>query len=137
ASRKPYSRSKVGIRVKTGRVTGGNRGSDMRFQYTVLGDSVNLASRIEGQTKSYGVPSLLGARTAEAVKDKFAIVEIDFVTVKGKTEPEVVYTVLGRKELAQSNEFETVRAAMQRMLTRYRGLDWNGAINAAEACRAG
>jgi len=112
-------------------------GSDMRFQYTVLGDSVNLASRIEGQTKSYGVPILIGARTAEAVKDKFATVEIDFITVKGKSEPEVVYTVLGRKELAASSEFEGVRASMHQLLARYRAQDWRGAIKAAQACRVG
>ncbi len=111
-------------------------GSDMRFQYTVLGDAVNLASRIEGQTKSYGVPILIGARTAEAVKDKFAVVEIDFITVKGKTEPEVVYTVLGRKVVAESSDFESVQASVQQMLTRYRARDWTGAIKAAEACRA-
>jgi adenylate cyclase len=136
ASGKAFIPIKIGIGINTGRVTVGNMGSDMRFQYTVLGDSVNLASRIEGQTKSYGVPILIGARTAEAVKDKFAVVEIDFITVKGKTESEVVYTVLGRKELAQSSEFESVRASMHQMLARYRARDWTGAVKAAQACRA-
>jgi len=137
AADKPFMPIKIGIGINTGHVTVGNMGSDMRFQYTVLGDSVNLASRIEGQTKSYGVPILIGARTAEAVKDKFAIVEIDFITVKGKTEPEIVYTVLGRKELAQSNEFTSVQATVHQMLARYRARDWSGAIQAAQACRAG
>jgi class 3 adenylate cyclase len=67
----------------------GNMGSDLRFDYLVLGDSVNLASRLEGQTKNYRVPIIIGARTAQAVKDKFALLEVDFITVKGKTEPEV------------------------------------------------
>ncbi|MGB8548581.1 MAG: adenylate/guanylate cyclase domain-containing protein, partial [Xanthobacteraceae bacterium] len=135
ASGKPFIPIKIGIGINTGRVTVGNMGSDMRFQYTVLGDSVNLASRIEGQTKSYGVPILIGARTAQAIKDKFAIVEIDFITVKGKTEPEVVYTVLGRKEMAASTEFEGVQASMHQLLARYRAQDWRGAIKAAQACR--
>ena len=137
ASGKPFIPIKIGIGINTGRVTVGNMGSDMRFQYTVLGDSVNLASRIEGQTKSYGVPILIGARTAQAIKDKFAIVEIDFITVKGKTEPEVVYTVLGRKEMAASTEFEGVQASMHQLLARYRAQDWGGAIKAAQACRVG
>jgi adenylate cyclase len=136
SSGKPFIPIKIGIGINTGRVTVGNMGSDMRFQYTVLGDAVNLASRIEGQTKSYGVPILIGARTAEAVKDKFAVVEIDFITVKGKTEPEVVYTMVGRKALAESSDFESVRASVQQMLARYRARDWAGAIKAAEACRA-
>jgi adenylate cyclase len=87
-------------------------------------------------TAAGGVPILIGGRTAEAVKDKFAVVEIDFITVKGKTEPEVVYTVLGRKELAQSTEFESVPASMHQMLARYRARDWTGAVKAAQACRA-
>src|SRR6476469_4086754 len=136
ASGKPFIPIKIGIGINTGRVTVGNMGSDMRFQYTVLGDDVNLASRLEGQTKAYGVPILIGARTAEAVKDKFAVVEIDFITVKGKTEPEVVYTVVGRKAVAESSDFEGVRASVQQMLSRYQARDWTGAITAAQACRA-
>jgi adenylate cyclase len=136
-SGKPFIPIKIGIGINTGRVTVGNMGSDMRFQYTVLGDAVNLASRIEGQTKSYGVPILIGARTAEAVKDKLAVVEIDFITVKGKTEPEVVYTVVGRKDVVASPEFEGVRNSMHQLLARYRAQDWTGAVTAARACRAG
>ncbi len=57
---------KIGIGLNTGRGVVGNMGSDMKFQYTVMGDSVDLASRLEGQTKSYGVRILLGSRTAGA-----------------------------------------------------------------------
>ena len=70
------------------------------------------------------------------VKDGSAVVEIDFITVKGKTEPEVVYTVVGRKAVAESSDFEGVRASVQQMLLRYRARDWTGAITAAQACRA-
>jgi adenylate cyclase len=126
---------KIGIGINTGKCVVGNMGSDLRFQYSVLGDSVNLASRLEGQTKSYDVPILIGTRTAEAVKDRFAILELDCITVKGKTEPEVVYTILGRKEAGLSSTFEAVRASVNHMLASYRARDWTSAIKAAQACR--
>ena len=126
---------RIGIGLNTGRCVVGNMGSDLRFQYSVLGNSVNLASRLEGQTKSYGVPILIGSRTAEAVKDKFAILELDCITVKGKAEPEVVYTVLGRKDVTLSSTFEAVQTSMRHMLASYRARDWTDAIKAAQTCR--
>jgi adenylate cyclase len=119
---------KIGVGLNTGQCVVGNMGSDMRFQYTVLGDSVNLASRLEGQTKSYGVQVLVGARTAQAVKDKFALIELDRVTVKGKSEPETIYSVFGRAEMAESDGFKAVQSAVADMLARYRAQDWDGAM---------
>jgi adenylate cyclase len=125
---------KIGVGLNTGRCVVGNMGSDMRFQYTVLGDSVNLASRLEGQTKSYGVPMLIGSRTAQAIEGKFAVLELDRVTVKGKTEPETVFTVCGRGDVAQSEGFQALQSAFATMLARYRAQDWDGAIAALSAC---
>jgi len=126
---------RIGVGLNTGQCVVGNMGSDLRFQYSVLGDAVNLASRLEGQTKSYGLPIIIGSKTAEATKDKFAALEIDFITVKGKTEPEVVYTIFGRAEVAQSEDFQKVREALARMLKCYRSRDWTGALAALDACR--
>ncbi|MGZ5834688.1 MAG: CHASE2 domain-containing protein [Xanthobacteraceae bacterium] len=126
---------KIGVGLNTGRCVVGNMGSDMRFQYTVLGDCVNLASRLEGQTKSYGVKILIGSRTAQAIEDKFALIELDRVTVKGKTEPETVYAVFGGSDLAQSDEFKSLQAAFASMLARYRAQDWDGATAALNVCR--
>src|SRR6201999_1902785 len=92
----------VGVGLNTGVCVVGNMGSDLRFDYSVLGDSVNLASRLEGQTKEYGFPIIVGSKTAMAVKEKFAILELDFIMVKGKTEPEVIYAIAGRGDVAQS-----------------------------------
>ncbi len=88
----------VGIGLNTGLCTVGNMGSDIKFNYSVLGDSVNLASRLEGQSKEYGFPIIVGSKTALAAKDRFAILELDFIMVKGKTEPEVIYAIAGRED---------------------------------------
>jgi adenylate cyclase len=102
-----------------------------------MGDTVNVASRIEGQTKSYGVSILVGAKTAEAVKDRFAVIELDSIAVKGKTEPEVVHTVLGRADMAASPEFQKIQRAVSDVLALYRAQDWKGALQALAACRGG
>ncbi len=110
---------KVGIGINTGRCTVGNMGSDLRFQYTVMGDTVNLASRLEGQTKAYGISIIIGSRTAAAVAEEFALLEIDSIRVKGKTEPEVIYTVVGRRDIGQAQELRTLQeawAAVARLL---------------------
>jgi adenylate cyclase len=126
---------KIGVGVNTGNCVVGNMGSDTRFNYSVFGDAVNLASRLEGQTKEYGFPILVGATTAQAVKDKFAIFEIDFIMVKGKKEPEVVYALVGREDVAQSEGFQQLRDLVQEMLTCYRSRDWDGALGAIERGR--
>lgn len=126
---------KVGIGLNTGRCVVGNMGSDLRFNYSVLGDAVNLASRLEGQSKTYAVPIILGARTALAAQEKFAVLELDMITVKGKTEPETVYTLFGRAELARSAHFGEVKRAFGEMMALYRGRDFAAAKKALARCR--
>ena len=111
-------------------------GSNLRFDYSVLGDSVNLASRLEGQSKSYGVRIIAGSQTALAVKDKFAILELDFITVKGKKDPEVIYAIAGRQDVAMSGAFQRLRNLSIEMLSCYRSRDWEGALQAIERGRA-
>jgi adenylate cyclase len=125
-----YIPIKVGVGLNTGICVVGNMGSDLRFDYSVLGDSVNLASRLEGQSKEYGFPIIVGSQTALAVKDKFAILELDFIMVKGKTEPEVIYAIVGRDDTAQSGRFQRLRNLTIEMLACYRSRDWDGALAA-------
>ena len=125
----------VGVGLNTGICVVGNMGSDLRFDYSVLGDSVNLASRLEGQSKEYGFPIIVGSQTALAVKDKFAILELDFIMVKGKTEPEVIYAIAGREDAAQSGRFQRLRNLTIEMLACYRSRDWDGALAAIERGR--
>jgi len=125
----------VGVGLNTGTCVVGNMGSDLRFDYSVLGDSVNLASRLEGQSKEYGFPIIVGSRTALAVKDKFAILELDFIMVKGKKEPEVIYAIAGREDTARSGRFQRLRNLTIEMLACYRSRDWDGALEAIERGR--
>jgi adenylate cyclase len=125
----------VGVGLNTGTCVVGNMGSDLRFDYSVYGDSVNLASRLEGQTKEYGFPIIVGSKTALAVKDAFAILELDFIMVKGKKEPEVIYAIAGREDVAQSGQFQRLRNLTIEMLACYRSRDWDGALAAIERGR--
>jgi adenylate cyclase len=130
-----YIALNVGVGLNTGTCVVGNMGSDLRFDYSVLGDSVNLASRLEGQSKEYGFPIIVGSKTALAVKDKFAILELDFIMVKGKKEPEVIYAIAGREDTAQSGRFQRLRNLTIEMLACYRSRDWDGALEAIERGR--
>jgi adenylate cyclase len=85
---------KMGVGINTGECVVGNMGSTRRFDYSCLGDSVNLASRLEGASKNYGVALLLGEATARQVGDSFTVVELDRIIVKGRTASSPVFTVV-------------------------------------------
>ena len=136
AAGQPFLPMRIGVGINTGRCLVGNLGSDLRFNYSVLGDPVNLAARLEGQTKTYGVPSIIGPKTGEKAKEKFAIVELDLVTVKGKTEPETIYALLGPQEVLSDGRFQELRKLWSTMIYCYRSRDWEGALEAIELCRS-
>ena len=110
----------MGLGINTATVVVGNMGSDQRFDYTCLGDGVNLAARLEGQSKPYGVKLVLGPQTAELVGDVYQVVELDLIAVKGKTEPARIYTVLDVSDPAGE-------LLHKKFLTLYREGNWEPA----------
>ena len=116
----------MGLGINTDTVVVGNMGSDQRFDYTCLGDGVNLAARLEGQSKPYGVKIVLGPKTAQLVKDEYFVLELDCIAVKGKKEGVTIYTVLGRNDEVDADRADT--QMHEAMLALYRQQRFDQAI---------
>lgn len=109
----------AGIGINTGTCAVGNMGSRQRFAYSALGDAVNLAARLEGQTKHYGVSILVGESTYVAASD-LALLELDLVRVVGKTQPVRIFALIGDDARAHSAAFQAWKAQHDKMLAAYR-----------------
>jgi adenylate cyclase len=132
---KPFLPVHIGIGLNTGECSVGNFGSDQRFDYSVLGDTVNLASRLEGQSKMYGTDIVAGAETTAGVPD-YAALELDLIIVMGKTKPATIFAVLGDPAMAAEAGFQQLRQRHGRLLEAYRGRRWAEAREHLEACLA-
>ncbi len=110
---------KFGIGLNTGECSVGNMGSVQRFDYSALGDEVNIASRLEGSSKQFGVDVVASAATRDKAPE-FAWLEIDHVKLKNKTRSVAVYALAGGHECAQSGEFQHLLALHDDILKAYR-----------------
>jgi len=131
---RPFQEVKIGIGIHTGECCVGNFGSSIRFDYSAMGDDVNVTSRLEGLSKVYGVTAVVGERTLLGAKQDFSVLELDSVMVKGRTRPTRIYTFL---QLLGDDPGQLARLEHmhQQFLEAYRQQQWDEAERILDACR--
>lgn len=135
AAGRPFKPVKIGIGVNTGACCVGNLGTETRFDYSVIGDNVNVASRLEGQSKTYEVGTIVGESTTTRAPD-FAFLELDLLKVKGKTEATRIFALLGNNAFKQSHRFIDLSARHGEFLKKYRARDWDAAEVLSRECES-
>jgi len=119
----------IGIGVNAGPMVVGNMGSDRRFNYTVMGDSVNTGSRLEGLNKVYGTNIIVSQTTLEKVQEEFIARELDLVRVKGKGQPVKIFELLSLVKTASTDQ-RALADGFHAALAEYRKRNWDKAREA-------
>lgn len=126
----------VGVGINSGPCVVGNMGSQQRFDYSVLGDTVNLASRLEGQSKTYGVHIVVGLETIKELPNRKGVLSLDLIAVKGKSEAVEISTLCALDEDIISSEFESLQAHHEDAIRLYREQEWDAAEAKLHECEA-
>ena len=134
AKGKNYNLIHVGIGINTGDCCVGNIGSSQRLAYSALGDDVNLASRLEGQSKTYGVDIIVGQNTYDQASSDYALLRIDLIRVQGKEKPVNIFALLGDRTLKETPAFRSLNERHEEMLAAYRARQWAKALQLIEEC---
>jgi adenylate cyclase len=126
----------VGIGLNSGPCVVGNMGSDQRFDYSALGDAVNLAARFQTLSGQYGSFIVVGEDTVAMIPDNYAFMEIDYVAVKGRANPTHLYALMGRPDVKETEDYKMLNEILQELFAAIRAQDWNAAHAAIEKGRA-
>lgn len=126
----------VTVGINTGTCVVGNMGSDLRFDYSALGDAVNVSARIQSFAGNYGFPVIIGEDTVAKVPEKFAFLEVDFLAVKGRATPAYLYALMGHAHVRETQAFQDLNAALQELFIAFRSRNWDGAKAAIAKGRA-
>jgi adenylate cyclase len=132
AARRPFRKVAIGIGVNSGNCCVGNLGSMRRFDYSAIGDDVNVASRYEGLSKFYGLTTVIGEATVNRLTAP-RVLELDLIRVKGRAQPTRIFTLLDTLDTGAAAD--GLLAPHATMLSAYRARKWDEAEEAIRSCQ--